>query len=94
MSRRALTGLSKGKHRLSLGSPANRILEGVGGGQINLHAEKVSQAVFQRDHVDDRALHAVLVWRLLDEEKILQRDLPGYTEYMRRVRFRLVPFVW
>src|SRR5262245_41469754 len=37
---------------------------------------------------------SVLLWRLLDEEKILQRDLPGYTEYMRRVRFRLVPFVW
>jgi len=36
----------------------------------------------------------VLVWRLLDEERILQRDLPGYTEYMRRVRARLVPFVW
>ncbi len=36
----------------------------------------------------------VLVWRLLDEEKILQRDLPGYTDYMRRVRFRLIPFVW
>jgi protein-S-isoprenylcysteine O-methyltransferase Ste14 len=36
----------------------------------------------------------VLLWRLLDEEKILQRDLAGYTEYMRRVRFRLVPFVW
>jgi len=39
-------------------------------------------------------LLAVLVWRLLDEEKILQRDLPGYAEYMRRVRFRLVPFIW
>jgi protein-S-isoprenylcysteine O-methyltransferase Ste14 len=36
----------------------------------------------------------VLVWRILDEEKILQRDLPGYTAYMHRVRFRLVPFVW
>jgi protein-S-isoprenylcysteine O-methyltransferase Ste14 len=36
----------------------------------------------------------VLAWRLLDEEKILQRDLPGYTDYMLRVRFRLVPFVW
>ena len=36
----------------------------------------------------------VLLWRLLDEEKILQRDLPGYTDYMRRVRARLVPFVW
>src|SRR5436189_6423825 len=36
----------------------------------------------------------VLLWRLLNEERILQRDLPGYTEYMRRVRSRLVPFVW
>ena len=36
----------------------------------------------------------VLLWRLLDEEKILQRDLPGYTYYTRRVRARLVPFVW
>jgi len=36
----------------------------------------------------------VLSWRLLDEEKILRRDLPGYEEYMRKVRFRLVPFVW
>jgi protein-S-isoprenylcysteine O-methyltransferase Ste14 len=36
----------------------------------------------------------VLLWRLLDEENVLQRDLPGYSEYMRRVRCRLVPFVW
>jgi protein-S-isoprenylcysteine O-methyltransferase Ste14 len=36
----------------------------------------------------------VLLWRLLDEEKVLQRDLPGYPEYMRRVPFRLVPHVW
>jgi protein-S-isoprenylcysteine O-methyltransferase Ste14 len=36
----------------------------------------------------------VLLWRLLDEERMLQKDLPGYTEYMRRVRFRLMPFVW
>jgi protein-S-isoprenylcysteine O-methyltransferase Ste14 len=36
----------------------------------------------------------VLVWRLLDEERILARDLPGYAEYMRRVKHRLVPYVW
>jgi protein-S-isoprenylcysteine O-methyltransferase Ste14 len=36
----------------------------------------------------------VLLWRLLDEERILRRDLPGYTEYTQYVRFRLVPFVW
>jgi protein-S-isoprenylcysteine O-methyltransferase Ste14 len=36
----------------------------------------------------------VLVWRILDEEKLLSSDLSGYTEYRRHVRFRLVPFVW
>lgn len=37
---------------------------------------------------------ATLIWRLLDEERVLMRDLPGYTEYMARVRSRLVPHVW
>ncbi|HWB34079.1 MAG TPA: isoprenylcysteine carboxylmethyltransferase family protein [Candidatus Paceibacterota bacterium] len=36
----------------------------------------------------------VLMWRLLDEEKVLRRDLPGYIEYAQKVRYRLVPFVW
>jgi protein-S-isoprenylcysteine O-methyltransferase Ste14 len=36
----------------------------------------------------------VLVWRILDEERILRRDLPGYADYMQRVRYRLVPYVW
>ena len=36
----------------------------------------------------------VLIWRLLDEEKILRRDLPGYNEYASRVRHRLIPYVW
>jgi protein-S-isoprenylcysteine O-methyltransferase Ste14 len=36
----------------------------------------------------------VLLWRLLNEERILTRDLPGYSEYMRRVKYRLVPHVW
>ncbi len=36
----------------------------------------------------------VLVFRLLNEEEVLRRDLPGYTEYCRKVRYRLVPFIW
>jgi protein-S-isoprenylcysteine O-methyltransferase Ste14 len=36
----------------------------------------------------------VFVWRLFDEEKLLARNLPGYSEYMDRVKCRLVPFVW
>jgi protein-S-isoprenylcysteine O-methyltransferase Ste14 len=35
-----------------------------------------------------------LIWRLLDEEKLLAKNLPGYAEYKQRVRYRLVPHVW
>jgi protein-S-isoprenylcysteine O-methyltransferase Ste14 len=37
---------------------------------------------------------AAILWRLLDEERFLARHLAGYTEYMRKVRYRLVPGVW
>lgn len=36
----------------------------------------------------------VLVLRLLDEERFLARNLPGYTEYCQRVRYRLAPYIW
>ena len=40
------------------------------------------------------AIAPVLIWRLLDEEKFLARNLPGYLEYQSRMRYRLVPLVW
>jgi protein-S-isoprenylcysteine O-methyltransferase Ste14 len=36
----------------------------------------------------------VLVARIVNEEKVLLRDLSGYREYMERVRYRLIPGVW
>jgi protein-S-isoprenylcysteine O-methyltransferase Ste14 len=36
----------------------------------------------------------VLIWRILDEEKLLKNDLPGYREYAQKVRYRLVPYLW
>ncbi|OBJ03113.1 isoprenylcysteine carboxylmethyltransferase family protein [Mycobacterium sp. 1465703.0] len=36
----------------------------------------------------------VLILRILDEEKLLTRELPGYPEYAQRVPYRLVPRVW
>ncbi len=35
-----------------------------------------------------------LVIRILDEEKVMERDLPGYREYEQKVRYRLLPGVW
>src|SRR5580700_11342703 len=40
------------------------------------------------------AMLPVLIWRLLDEEHFLTRNLPGYAEYMKRVQYRLIPLVW
>lgn len=36
----------------------------------------------------------VLIWRLLDEERFLKKNLPGYEDYTRRVRYRLAPYIW
>jgi protein-S-isoprenylcysteine O-methyltransferase Ste14 len=36
----------------------------------------------------------LLVARIVVEEKTLRETLPGYTEYMTKVRYRLIPFVW
>ena len=33
-------------------------------------------------------------WRLLDEEKMLAEDLPGYTEYQAKVRWHLIPGIF
>jgi protein-S-isoprenylcysteine O-methyltransferase Ste14 len=39
-------------------------------------------------------LALAIIWRLLDEEKFLAGNLPGYSEYQEQVRYRLVPLVW
>ena len=30
-----------------------------------------------------------LAWRIIDEEKLLKKNLPGYVEYVQEVRYRL-----
>jgi protein-S-isoprenylcysteine O-methyltransferase Ste14 len=40
------------------------------------------------------ALVPALGWRLIDEERLLLRDLDGYAEYRRKVRWRLIPYIW
>jgi len=36
----------------------------------------------------------MLVVRTSLEDKMLQKEIPGYAEYTRQVRYRLVPGVW
>ncbi len=36
----------------------------------------------------------VIIVRIKDEEKLLENELDGYKEYKKRVKYRLIPFVW
>ncbi|MEM5775365.1 MAG: isoprenylcysteine carboxylmethyltransferase family protein [Anaerolineaceae bacterium] len=36
----------------------------------------------------------LLVRRICDEEILLHKELPGYTEYTERLRYRMIPGVW
>ena len=36
----------------------------------------------------------IMVIRIRGEEKLLTAELSGYEEYTRKVRYRLIPFVW
>ena len=36
----------------------------------------------------------LIVRRILIEDRMLQRDLPGYMNYAERVRYRLIPYIW
>lgn len=40
------------------------------------------------------AILPALIWRMFDEEALLARNLPGYVEYLEKVRYRLIPGVW
>ena len=37
---------------------------------------------------------SLLIYRTLNEEKVLFSELEGYKEYADRVRYRFVPGVW
>lgn len=32
--------------------------------------------------------------RILNEEEVLARELPGYREYLQRIKYRLLPYIW
>ena len=36
----------------------------------------------------------LLVKRIRNEEAVLEQGLPGYKDYMKKVKYRMIPFVW
>ena len=39
-------------------------------------------------------LPLVLIFRIFNEEEVLQRDLTGYKEYCQKTHYRLIPYIW
>lgn len=37
---------------------------------------------------------AIIIVRLKDEEDLLSRELAGYEDYKKKVKYRLLPFIW
>lgn len=40
------------------------------------------------------AYPAIIAKRIRNEEQVLEAELQGYAEYKKKVRYRLIPFVW
>lgn len=36
----------------------------------------------------------IIAKRIKDEEKLLEKELDGYSEYKKKVKYRLIPFIW
>ena len=36
----------------------------------------------------------IIIVRIINEEKFLEKELDGYTDYKKRTKYRLIPFIW
>ena len=36
----------------------------------------------------------IIIFRIIYEEKFLEKELIGYSEYKKKVKYRLIPFIW
>ena len=36
----------------------------------------------------------IIVKRIINEERFLEKELDGYREYKQKVKYRLIPLIW
>ena len=36
----------------------------------------------------------LIIFRIINEEKLLEEELVGYKEYEKKVKYRIIPFIW
>jgi protein-S-isoprenylcysteine O-methyltransferase Ste14 len=39
-------------------------------------------------------LVVVIAWRAVLEEHTLEKEMTGYADYMKQVKYRLIPYIW
>jgi protein-S-isoprenylcysteine O-methyltransferase Ste14 len=37
---------------------------------------------------------AIFIYRTFMEDKTLHEELPGYTDYEEKVKYRMIPYIW
>ena len=40
------------------------------------------------------AYPVIIAKRIINEEAVLEKDLDGYTEYKKKVKYKIIPYVW
>ncbi len=60
----------------------------------DLHRADLGVTQRQRQNAKVVPMVLAILWRLLEQEKLLQAKLPGYAAYCQRLRYRLKPFLW
>lgn len=40
------------------------------------------------------AIPLAIIFRIINEEKVLCNDLPGYKDYRQKTKYRLIPYIW
>ena len=40
------------------------------------------------------AYPVIIAKRIINEEAVLEKDLDGYTEYKKKVKYKIIPYIW
>lgn len=40
------------------------------------------------------AYPVIIAKRIINEEAVLEKDLDGYTEYKKKVKYKIIPYLW
>ena len=36
----------------------------------------------------------IIAKRIKNEEKVLEKELEGYSDYKKKVKYKMIPFIW